>query len=175
MNKQIHVEVKDILTRAGTNYHVDIMFVKSYGLWTTWSIPAPPRTPYIDCVRASIRLFEPTPDLDARFRGSLSFRPGDGGPPSAVWSFYTLLTGVLNHGPGIPGEQSWKDCESRYACKRIVIDVLAPTDKHDYKGILWEDDNNMPPGLPWPHLNHDAPGGGADDVFFRPFGRPIWE
>lgn len=121
VNKQIHAEVKDVLERATTSsYHVDVMYLKSYGLWTTWTIPALPRTQYIDSVHASFRVFEPTKDLDKRFRGSLSFNPGDGGPPLAVWSFHKLLTGVLTDGPGyLGGKQSGmrKGLASRYAAK----------------------------------------------------------
>ncbi|KAK3936008.1 hypothetical protein QBC46DRAFT_396070 [Diplogelasinospora grovesii] len=163
VNKQIHAEVKDVLERT-TSYHVDIMFLKSYGLWTTWTIPALPRTQYIDSVHASFRLFEPTEDLDTRFRGSLSFRGGDGGPPLAVWSFYKLLTGVLTDGPGyLRGEQSGmlENRTPRYAVKRLVVDIVAPTDGAVDKSILWEDkryeEGAMPrDGWNYGHGPHDA-------------------
>src|SRR6478735_3786932 len=32
VSKQFHAEVKDVATRLPNNYHVDIMFVKNYGL-----------------------------------------------------------------------------------------------------------------------------------------------
>ena len=143
VNRQIHVEAKDVLRRLPANYyHVDIMFVKSYGLWTTWTIPAPPRTQYIDSVHASFRLFEPTKDLDPRFERSLNFQSGDGGPPVAVWSLYDLLSGLIRSGPGYLG---WKDhlhkkgLAPQFVVKRIIIDISAPTDGVTHESILWED------------------------------------
>ncbi|KAI1014478.1 hypothetical protein LB504_012081 [Fusarium proliferatum] len=35
VSKQFYVEVQDIMRRLPNNYHVDIMFVKNYGLWPT--------------------------------------------------------------------------------------------------------------------------------------------
>ncbi|KAK1763342.1 hypothetical protein QBC33DRAFT_549962 [Phialemonium atrogriseum] len=153
VNKQIHAEVKDVLERTTTtSYHVDIMYLKFYGLWTTWTIPALPRTQYIDSIHASFRLFEPTKDLDKRFRGSLSFSPGDGGPPLAVWSFHKLLTGVLTDGPGyLGGKRSGmqKGLTPRYAVKRVVVNIVAPIDGAVHKSIIWGDkgyDKRVRPG-----------------------------
>lgn len=143
VNKQFYTEVKDVLEHTTTSYHVDIMFLKSYGLWTTWTIPALPRTQYIDSVRASFRPFEPTEELDTRFRGSLSFSQGCGGPPLAVWSFYKLLTGLLEHGPGYQGgEQSGrgKGFAPQYVVKRLIVDIIAPIDGATYKSITCEDE-----------------------------------
>ncbi|KAH6989566.1 hypothetical protein BKA56DRAFT_576052 [Ilyonectria sp. MPI-CAGE-AT-0026] len=146
VNKQFHTEVNYVLQHTPTDYHVDIMFVKGYGLWTTWSIPVLPRTQYIDSVHATFRLFEPTDDLDPRFRGSLSFRGGDGGPPSAVWSFYRLLTALLTNGPGYLGpEPLGRPCDlrPRYVVNKVVVNVLAPTDGAAHRSIvLGEEEEN---------------------------------
>ena len=142
VNKQIHVEIKDVLERIPADYHVDIMFVKSYGLWTIWTIPSPPRTQYINSIHATFRLFEPTEDLDPRFKHSLSFRQGSGGPPSAVWSFYELLNCVFTYGPGYPSRESLhqKGLAPPFAIKRIIINVSAPTDGASHKSIIWDDE-----------------------------------
>lgn len=139
VNKQFRTEVNYVLQHASTDYHVDIMFVKGYGLWTTWSIPVLPRTQYIDSVHARLRLFEPTDDLDPRFRESLSFRGGDGGPPLAVWSFYRLLTALLTNGPGYLGPEPIgipRNLRPRYVVKKVVVDVLAPTDGAAHRSIV---------------------------------------
>lgn len=143
VSHQVHDEVKDLMRCASTNYHVDIMFLKTYGLWTTWSIFALPQTEYIDSIHATIRLFEPTEDLDSRFQGSLRFHPGDGGPPHGVWAFYYLLAGVLAYGPGFYlAKGHYKTglrSSPRFVVRRIIIDVLAPTDGAPHKSIVWDD------------------------------------
>ncbi|KAH7140247.1 hypothetical protein B0J13DRAFT_557411 [Dactylonectria estremocensis] len=172
LNKQSHDEVKYVLQRVPTDYHVDVMLVKDCGLWTTWSIPVLPRTQYIDSVSATFRIFEPTNDLDARFRGSLKFYGGCGGPPTASWSFHRLVTALVTDGPGYSGPElasQWErhDLKPRYVIKHLKIDILAPTDgaahtsvvqpeqawaaenKRGYDGRLtrWDhhDDASMPP------------------------------
>lgn len=145
VNKQFHTEVNYVLRYASTDYHVDIMFVKGYGLWTTWSIPVLPRTQYIDSVHARFRLFEPTNDLDPRFRESLSFRGGSGGPPLAVWSLYRLLTALLTNGPGYLGPEPIGlpgDLRPRYVVKKVVVDVLAPTDGAAHRSIVLKEEED---------------------------------
>lgn len=84
-----------------------------------------PRSQYIDAVSCTIRLFEPTPDLDQRFANSMSFRRGDGGPPQGLWSFYALLTQLFESGPGFCPKNSGRP---RYVVGTITIDIVAPTD-----------------------------------------------
>lgn len=138
VNKQLCGEVKDIIRLMTTDYHVDIMFLKSHGLWTTWTVPVLPQTQYIDSVHATFRPFEPTEDLDTSF-GSLDFHNGDGGPPTAVWSFHSLLTDLLAAGPGYQPKKQ-EGIRSRYVVKRIIVDVVAPIDGAAYKSIFWEDE-----------------------------------
>lgn len=125
VNHQLHAEVKDALRFVPARYHVDIMFVKTHGLWPTWSIPAMPRGQYIDTVSCTLRIFEPTPDLGQRFAKCISFRHGDGGPASGVWSFYSLLTQLFDFGPGFTLAEPRN---SRYIVKTIIIDIVAPVD-----------------------------------------------
>jgi hypothetical protein len=128
--KQFHAEVQDVLSRLPNSYHVDIMFVKNYGLWTTWDIPKLPASRYIDKVTATMRIFEPTDHLDDRFKRSLSFRRGDGGPEGAVWGFYQLLTDLISEGPGCIGSQHIGNrC---YIINKIDVNVVAPTDGADH-------------------------------------------
>lgn len=149
VNKQINTEVKDVLEHTTANYHVDIMFIKSYGLWPTWTVPAFPRTQYIDSIYASFRIFEPTKDLDTRFRRSLDFYSGDGPPvvvcpPFAAWSFYKLLTGVLTDGLVFEEREPFFEgvgCTPRYAVKRIIVDVIAPIDDVIHQSVFWENES----------------------------------
>ncbi|KAH7142100.1 hypothetical protein EDB81DRAFT_948297 [Dactylonectria macrodidyma] len=133
VNKQFNDEAQHALKHISTNYHVDIMFVKDYGLWPTWHIPILPDTQYINSINASFRLFNPTDDLEPRFQNSMSFISGDGGPELAVWSFYSLLTEFLARGPGYLGSKN------DYIVKEININVLAPTDGGSHKSIVSRD------------------------------------
>ncbi|KPM46265.1 hypothetical protein AK830_g280 [Neonectria ditissima] len=139
VNKQFYSEVQHVLQRAPTNYHVDIMFVKDSGLWTTWSLPVLPRAQYIDSVHATVRLFDPTDDLSASFQHSLSFQTGCGGPETGIWSFYSLITTLLTNGPGylgFTGRDLTYSCKARYAIKSIVVDFVAPTDGAPHRSVV---------------------------------------
>ncbi|CVK95120.1 uncharacterized protein FMAN_13326 [Fusarium mangiferae] len=107
VSKQFYVEVQDIMRRLPNNYHVDIMFVKNYGLWPTWDIAKRPASRYINKITSTIRIFEPTDDLDDRFQDSLNFSGGDGGPGGGVMAFYELLLSVIQHGPGENDNPWW--------------------------------------------------------------------
>ncbi|KAM0417122.1 hypothetical protein ACHAPT_012898 [Fusarium lateritium] len=84
VNRQFNAEVQMILDFIPADYHVDVLFVKDYGLWPTWHIPILPRTNYINSIKATFRLFDATDDPDPRFEDSMSFCGGDGGPEGAV-------------------------------------------------------------------------------------------
>lgn len=135
VNKQINLEVKRILKHAPAIYHVDIMYFKDRGLWTTWSIPQLPHTQYIDCVYATFRPFEPEGEFEPRYKNSLDFSAGDGGPPIGVWSFYHLLVELFSAGPGYVGS-SREELVGHYVYKKIVVDVQAPTDGVEHKSLI---------------------------------------
>ncbi|VUC37581.1 unnamed protein product [Clonostachys rosea] len=134
VNRQFYADVQKVLQLFGTNYHVDIMFVKDRGFWTTWTIPTLPKTQYIDSVHATFRIFEPTEDLDEKFRNSLYLGPADGGPSGGLWGFYRMLVALLQSGPASLGPQP-KDWSTPYAVKRISIDVLSPTDGVTHRSL----------------------------------------
>ncbi|KAH7129128.1 hypothetical protein EDB81DRAFT_808762 [Dactylonectria macrodidyma] len=141
LNKQSHDEVKYVQQRVPTDCHVDIMFVKDCGLWTTWSIPVLPRTQYVDSVSATFRIFEPTDDLDDRFRQSLCFHGGCGGPPMATWSFHRLMTGLITDGPGylrpdVASQLEGQSLNPRYVIKELTINILAPTDNAAHTSVV---------------------------------------
>ncbi|KAI3578913.1 hypothetical protein IWW34DRAFT_819864 [Fusarium oxysporum f. sp. albedinis] len=138
VSKQFHAEVQDVATRLPNNYHVDIMFVKNYGLWTTWDFTKRPTSRYIDKVTSTIRIFDPTDDLDDRFKDSLIFLGGCGGPEPAVWAFYDLLIGLIEYGPGYLGRLD--NC--CFIINEIEVDVVAPTDGAAHTKLECRDNEN---------------------------------
>ncbi|KAI6764257.1 hypothetical protein HG530_008046 [Fusarium avenaceum] len=139
VNRQIHEETKSVIDIIPNTYDLDIMFVKHHGLWTTWSLPKLPKTHYVDHVQVTVRIFDPTDDLDPRFQKSLSFRGGDGGPELAVWSFYHLLGNLIRRGPGYIGHGVKSECTAPYIIRAIDIDILKPTDGAAHKSIVCTD------------------------------------
>ncbi|KAF5559408.1 hypothetical protein FPHYL_7096 [Fusarium phyllophilum] len=140
VSKQFCAEVQDIFRRLPNNYHVDIMFVKNYGFWPTWDIAKRPTSRYIDKITSTIRIFEPTDDLDDRFKDSLRFAGGDGGPESAAWALYELLVSLIQHGPGYLG---LKD-NQRFIVNEIEVNVVSPTDGAAHTRLACRDNEN-----PW--------------------------
>ena len=130
VSKQFYKDVKYILDLLPNVYHVDVMVVKDHGLWPTWHCLKLPSSDVTEEVTATFRIFEPTDDLDARFKGSLSFRPGDGGPISAVWAFHQLFLNLTSHGPGLTPKDplSRSAGPPKYITKRITMNILSPTD-----------------------------------------------
>ncbi|CAG9974674.1 unnamed protein product [Clonostachys byssicola] len=139
VNKQVNVETRYVIEHAPTNYHVDVMFLKDYGLWTTWSIPALPRTQYIESVHATFRIFEPE-GLKKRFKHSMDFGHTDIGPPWSSWSLYQMLMSLLRAGPGyIYSLRRWnykRSATSQYIVRNIIIDILAPSDGAEHKSMM---------------------------------------
>lgn len=140
VSKRFYVEVQDIFRRLPNNYHVDNMLVKNYGFWPTWYIAKRPTSRYIDKVTSSIRIFEPTDDLDDRFKDSLSFSGGDAGPGGAVWAIYELLVSLIQHEPGYLGLQN----NQRFVINEIEVNVVAPTDGAAHTKLSCRDNDN-----PW--------------------------
>ncbi|KAM7205284.1 hypothetical protein V8F33_001115 [Rhypophila sp. PSN 637] len=129
---QLHEEVKFCLEAVPQRYHLDVLNIKTYGLWTAWSISKMPKQHYIETVSCTFRLFEPTPDLDDRFADSVSFQRGCGGPPGGIWAFYDLLAGLFEYGPGYCTR---KPDKPRFVVGTIVLDFLAPTDGATHSSV----------------------------------------
>ncbi|KAF5588308.1 hypothetical protein FPANT_6663 [Fusarium pseudoanthophilum] len=138
VSKQFYIEIQDIFRRLPNHYHVDIMFVKNYGFWPTWDIVKRPTSRYIDKVTSTFRIFEPTDDLDDRFKDSLSFQGGDGGPESAAWALYELLVSLIQHGPGYIGLPN----NQRFIINEIEVNVVAPTDGAAHTKFSCRDNDN---------------------------------
>ncbi|KAF5552914.1 hypothetical protein FMEXI_2695 [Fusarium mexicanum] len=138
VSRQFYVEVRDIFRRLPNSYHVDIMFVKNYGFWPTWDIIKPPTSRYIDKITSTIRIFEPTDDLDDRFKDSLSFRGGDGGPESAASALYELLVSLIQHGPGYVGHPN----NQGFVINEIEVNVVSPTDGAAHTRLACRDNEN---------------------------------
>lgn len=124
VSKQFYVDVEDVIRRLPNNYHVDIMFVKNYGLWPTWDIAKRPTSRYIDKVTSTIRIFEPTDDLDDRFKDSLSFALKSTASrrvlQGALWALYELLVSLIQHGPGYVGLPD----NQRFVINEIEVDIV---------------------------------------------------
>ncbi|KAF4448379.1 hypothetical protein F53441_8187 [Fusarium austroafricanum] len=140
INKKFHAEVQDIISRLPENYHVDIMFVKDHGLWTTWDMPKRPTSRYVGNITATMRIFDPTDDLDDKFQDSLSFRGGCGGPESAVWAFYSLLRNLISDGPGYIGSPDGRG----FIINKIDVNIIAPTDGAAHTRLEFGDDMEEP-------------------------------
>ncbi|KAF5700048.1 hypothetical protein FMUND_14491 [Fusarium mundagurra] len=134
VSKQFYAEVQDIFRRLPNNYHVDIMFVKNYGFWPTWDIAKRPTSRYIDKITSTIRIFEPTDDLDDRFKDS------NGGPGAGVMAVYELLVSVIQHGPGYFGLPD----NQRFIINEIEVNVVAPTDGAAHTKLSCRENDN-----PW--------------------------
>ncbi|KAM7220582.1 hypothetical protein V8F06_003986 [Rhypophila decipiens] len=96
VNHQLHEEVNFCLEAVPQRYHLDVMNIKTYGLWTTWSISKMPKQQYIETVSCTFRLFEPTPDLDDRFTDSVSFKAVVAGRQGASGHFMPSWRASLN-------------------------------------------------------------------------------
>ncbi|KAF5649419.1 hypothetical protein F52700_693 [Fusarium sp. NRRL 52700] len=140
VSKQFYTEVQDIFRCLPNSYHVDIMFVKNYGFWPTWDIIKRPTSRYIDKITSTIRIFEPTDDLNDRFKDSLRFQGGDGGPESAAWALYELLVSLIQHGPGYVGLPT----NQGFVINKIEVNVVSPTDGAAHTKLACRDNEN-----PW--------------------------
>ncbi|CAH0027542.1 unnamed protein product [Clonostachys rhizophaga] len=139
VNKQINEETKVVTARTPVRCYVDLMFVKSCGLWPSWYFSQQLATEYIDSVEATIRLFEPMEDLDPCFSGSMSLVGGAGGPPGAVWDFYKMLAALFIE-PGFSFLEDWfslENFEPNYVVRKLVIDVLPPTDGYPHRSVTF--------------------------------------
>lgn len=137
VNKQVNIETKYVIEHAPTNYHVDVMLLKDYGLWTTWSIPVLPQTQYIESLYATFQIFEPE-GLKKRSRRSMDFGHTSIGPPGSSWSLYQMLMSLWRAGLGyIYSLRRWD-----YKRRNIIIDKLAPSDGAEHKSI-WSTTKTM--------------------------------
>lgn len=152
VNRQIHGEVQDVLRRSPTDYAVDIMYVKNYGLWATWlSFPRLPPTQYIDSIRATMRIFEPTQDIDPLYQRSLCFEGYQG-----AWAMYGLLDALFTRGPGFNMPYG-NGTRKAYIVKNIVVDVLAPTDGAAHTSTMLQDSEARQVHQWWWHFGpHDS-------------------
>ncbi|KAF2248296.1 hypothetical protein BU26DRAFT_551631 [Trematosphaeria pertusa] len=100
-NKQLHAETKENLERLpakGTNYELDVKFVKEQYLAPTWAL-VPVLSERVNHVRA---VFQSTGTFERNIsKAHLRdiWRRGCGGPPGYVWMFYILLERFLHAGP----------------------------------------------------------------------------
>ncbi|KAH7174730.1 uncharacterized protein B0J16DRAFT_418178 [Fusarium flagelliforme] len=130
VKRQFYKDVKYILDLLPNVYHVDVMLVKDRGLWPTWHCPKPPSSDVIEEVTVTFRIFEPTDDLDFRFKDSLRFYGGVSGPVPAVWVFHRLFLTLVHEGPGLMPRYPMDVLSNRlrFIIKRIKMNILSPND-----------------------------------------------
>ncbi|RYP52909.1 hypothetical protein DL768_002005 [Monosporascus sp. mg162] len=104
VNRQLHRETKDALERIpgrGLSYSLDLMLAKEELLWPTWTL-VPAYAQHVDSVDVTVRVVDARRALPAVHKWNQwhsIFGGGDGGPPMAVWLFYSVLERFLKAGP----------------------------------------------------------------------------
>ncbi|KAM0270620.1 hypothetical protein ACHAQH_009381 [Verticillium albo-atrum] len=128
-SKLLRAETQD----RNLTYVIDVMFVKTSGLWPTW-LSIPRLATHVDTLHASFRIKDLPEDMAPTFRRKNWWRGGDGGPPAAVWSFYWLLVGFLECGP-VSLKLPTGSSTARFSIARLVIDVQLAEEGEDH-GVL---------------------------------------
>ncbi|RYP13070.1 hypothetical protein DL767_010943 [Monosporascus sp. MG133] len=106
VNRQLHLETKHALERIperGRSYSLDLMLVKEELLWPTWTL-VPAYAQHVDSVDVRVRVVGASamrvlPGFHKWNQWHSIFAGGDGGPPLAVWLFYSVLERFLKAGP----------------------------------------------------------------------------
>lgn len=159
VSKQLQAEMEGVLNRKRSqkaNYALDIMYVKSCGLWPTW-LSVPILTTNIDTLHATFRLFKQPDNVPKGMLYPNMWRGGDGGPPSGVWIFYRMFTGFLEQQIG-PWPCRIEGDAEKITVQRLIIDVLTPVEPNilplapttrrpglDYMGRFSQRAENTPP------------------------------
>ncbi|RYO97635.1 hypothetical protein DL764_007272 [Monosporascus ibericus] len=103
VNRQLHRETKDALERIpgrGRSYSLDFMLAKEELLWLTWTL-VPAYAQHVDSIDVTVRVVGAMRVLPAFHKWNQwhsIFSGGDGGPPVAVWLFYSVLERFLKAG-----------------------------------------------------------------------------
>ncbi|RYP42899.1 hypothetical protein DL770_011941 [Monosporascus sp. CRB-9-2] len=105
LNRQLHRETKDALERIpgrGRSYSLDLMLAREELLWPTWTL-LPAYAQHVDSVDVTVRVVGgmrgALPTYHKLNRWHSIFSGADGGPPVAVWLFYSVLERFLKAGP----------------------------------------------------------------------------
>lgn len=152
VNQQVNAEVTRFLQHLRiTDYSVDILYVKGLGVFPTWSVPALPKSPYINSVHAILRTSDVPAALPDHSRDESGLGPGWNCSPG--WKrnnvFLTYLEGLLstlfNRGPGFL-DRSLSHLEDdervapRYVFNHIIINVVSPTNPSSQNNTLGSND-----------------------------------
>uniref|UniRef100_A0A8H7K1U1 F-box domain-containing protein n=1 Tax=Bionectria ochroleuca TaxID=29856 RepID=A0A8H7K1U1_BIOOC len=153
VNKQVNAEVTRFLQYLRTtDYSVDIMYVKRLGVLLTWSIPALPKTPYINSVHVILRTSERPAALPNRFQDESGLGPGWNCNNVFLTYFDGLLSTLFNRGPGfLDRSRSHHEDDVRatpryYVVNHIIVDVIS--------AIKASGQNNMPASDEQYQTNH---------------------
>ena len=94
-NRRLNAETRSTIARLGDKvgcYKLDVMIVNEGELWPTWTC-IPVLTRHVEQVNVTLRLYAGQ-HLESGYSA-----PGDGSPPSLLWSSYFILEHFLKRGP----------------------------------------------------------------------------
>lgn len=137
VNKQIHVTVKEIISRNFkqdiNDCKADVIYTRNGGLWTTW-LSAPFPTTRFHTVHAQFRMYKFPGTWDSSQFDKNLWQGGDGGPPRGVWDFFDLLVGFLvgRAGPWLPqggAAPNMPPVDPHNTIQHLVLDVLSATEE----------------------------------------------
>ena len=113
---------------AGDRYHLDVMFVKEAGLWSTWAY-APTPVKHIDTLYTTFRIFGVPKCLeeDDDWCNAEQFRGGFRNISPHAMNYFDLLSGYLQYGAG-SRQASRAVSRANYTVGTLIIDVLLPNE-----------------------------------------------
>ncbi|CAH0046048.1 unnamed protein product [Clonostachys solani] len=165
VNKQVNEEVTRFLQHLRTaDYSVDIVYVKGSGIWPTWSVPARPKTPYINSVYAILRTSDQPAALRDRFRDESGIGSGWNCNNVFLTYFDGLLSTLFNRGPGfLDRSRSHHEDDAKvaptYVVNHIIIDVVSLTNSSSQNNMLAGDEQSQSSNDRRTHLqgNEESP------------------
>ncbi|KAG8672545.1 hypothetical protein FPOAC1_005821 [Fusarium poae] len=97
VNKRFHDDTQRIIKFMLEVYHLDVMVVKDYGLWTTWYLPKLPKFTHVDEVTVTFRIFGSAGDLQSYFKNTLDYADKI---THAMRDLHNLFAHLIGIGPG---------------------------------------------------------------------------
>ncbi|KAM0226933.1 hypothetical protein ACHAPO_011962 [Fusarium lateritium] len=117
-------------------YHLDVMVVKDYGLWTTWYLPKLPEFTCIDEVTVTFRIFQSNDNLQKYFKNYLEYASRW---THAMRDIHNLFARLIGIGPGFFLKRDLR----KFVIKKMDVNVLSATDAVTHTG-LWRREGKTP-------------------------------